>query len=113
MMRYLLQLTCILALLAAQHGALTHAVWHVYESLPAQAQAHGDHEHDDAGDGRSPQADLCGLHLLLGTVLGCAGASTLQFHTPPAAVEAGLHQLHPRQAADALLFFIRGPPTLS
>jgi hypothetical protein len=112
-MRFLLQLACIFALLAAQHGALTHAVWHLHEGLPAQAHAqddHHDHARDDVDDGNSSQADLCGLHVLLGTVLGCAGAAGLQWHAPPVAAEGVLQDPHSRLGAEALPFFSRGPP---
>ena len=109
MKRSLLQLVCILALLAAQHGALTHAVWHAREHVPLQAQQH-DHGPDDAGDERSSQADLCGLHILLGTVLGGAGASGAQFCCPPAAAEGISQRLHSRVSVEAVRFLSRGPP---
>lgn len=112
-MRFLLQLTCIFALLAAQHGALTHAVWHLHEGLPAQAHPQGDHHdhaRDDADDGSPSQADLCGLHVLLGTVLGCAGAAGLQWQVLPVAVEGVLQDPYSRLGAEAPPFFSRAPP---
>jgi hypothetical protein len=74
--RAALRFLCILLLLAAQQGALTHAVWHLKDYLPAQG--HHDlvatkHQHEDTGQSSEPR--LCGLHAVLGSLLAgdCAG----------------------------------------
>jgi hypothetical protein len=74
--RSALHFLCAFLLLFAQHGALTHSVWHLGDYLPAHE--HHDHAgtaqgHDD--DGRMSQSKLCDLHAVLGTLLtgGCAG----------------------------------------
>jgi hypothetical protein len=74
--RSALHFLCALLLLVAQHGALTHSVWHLGNPLPAQEyhdHAGAAHGHDD--DGQSSQSKLCDLHAALGTLLagGCAG----------------------------------------
>jgi hypothetical protein len=55
----------VAALLLAQHAALAHQYWHASASQTAQGQ-----------NAPKPQGDrLCGLHDLLGTVLGVAGGA--------------------------------------
>ena len=74
--RAALNFLCALLLLVAQHGALTHSVWHLGDHLPAHEHhdsAGAAHGHDD--DGHTSQSKLCDLHAVLGTLLtgGCAG----------------------------------------
>jgi len=74
--RSTLHFLCALLLLVAQHGALTHSVWHLGNQLPAHEHhdsAGAAHGHDD--DGHTSQSKLCDLHAVLGTLLtgGCAG----------------------------------------
>ena len=74
--RSALHFLCALLLLVAQHGALTHSVWHLGNPLPAQEHhrhAVAAQGHDD--DGKTSQSKLCDLHAILGTLLagGCAG----------------------------------------
>ena len=74
--RAALNFLCALLLLVAQHGALTHSVWHLGNPLPTQEHhdhAGAAHGHDD--DGQTSQSKLCDLHAALGTLLtgGCAG----------------------------------------
>jgi len=74
-----MQLICIFALLLAQQQALTHAVWHLHDHLPAHGQHHdaGAASHHD--DEPSSQSQLCDLHFALGTLLSgdCGGQSAL------------------------------------
>ena len=70
------QLLYVLLLLVAQQGALTHQIWHLRGSLPAQE--HHDYARaaqQNGGDERSPQSGLCDLHFALGTLLAgdCPG----------------------------------------
>ena len=70
-MRRLLQTGCILLLLFAQQAALTHLLWHAQRAVAAErldrtgVQAKRD-------TGKLHVAALCGLHALLGQVLGAA-----------------------------------------
>jgi hypothetical protein len=74
--RALLHFACALLLLVAQHGALTHSVWHLHDHLPAHEQqgsaGAAQHPHDD---GQNSQSRLCDLHFALGALLagGCGG----------------------------------------
>jgi hypothetical protein len=91
------RLVLILAVLLAQQTALAHQYWHASASQAAQGQK-----------APQPQGDrLCGLHDLLGTVLGIAGGaaptpaflalSEPGFTAAPAAVrEAALLAPHSR-----------------
>ena len=66
-------------MLIAQHGVLTHSVWHLGDRL----STHDYVEHDrdpqppDRGNG-STQSKLCDLHSLMGSLLAgdCGGPST-------------------------------------
>ena len=80
MRRAFLRLILVGLLLVGQHGALSHAVWHLHDFLPA----HGQHDHDGGpsgaahdhdGDEHSSQAELCDLHLAFGTLLSGGGAA--------------------------------------
>ena len=83
--RGVLRFLCVLLLLVAQQGALTHAVWHHRDHLPAHGQqnragASGHHGDDQS----SSQSQLCGLHAALGMLLAgdCGGetaATTADF----------------------------------
>ena len=74
--RVFLHFVCALLLLVAQHGALTHSVWHLHDHFPAHEQhdpAGAAHQHED--DEHSSQSRLCDLHFALGTLLaGDCGA---------------------------------------
>jgi hypothetical protein len=81
----LLRAVCTVLLLCAQQGALTHAVWHLRDQLPAhghqdRAGAAGHHKDGES----SSQSQLCKLHAALGTLLAsdCGGqtaATTVEF----------------------------------
>jgi hypothetical protein len=75
--RSFLHLACALLLLLAQHGALTHSVWHLSRHAPAEhANADGKRYAPERNDG-SPQSRLCDLHWAMGSLLAgdCAGQS--------------------------------------
>ncbi|HXF67356.1 MAG TPA: hypothetical protein VNK67_11765 [Burkholderiales bacterium] len=73
-------LVCVLLLVVAQQGALTHAIWHLHAhdvgSAARPAPAHSGQDGHAAGHPAddSPQSGLCGFHLAFGQVLGMAGA---------------------------------------
>src|SRR3954453_21073441 len=69
--RRFLQTGCIFLLLFAQQAALTHLLWH------AQRSARIERLEDSTAEAKRPAsapetAGLCGLHALLGQVLGAA-----------------------------------------
>jgi len=83
--RAMLHFACALLLLVAQHGALTHSVWHLHDHLPAhgQQQAADLASQHDGGE-PSSQSRLCDLHFALGTLLAgdCGGQPALATVTP-------------------------------
>jgi len=80
--RALLHFACAALLLIAQHGALTHSVWHLSKHAPAEAnEAHGSTD-SPAQHNRSSQSRLCDLHFAMGSLLtGDCGT----YHTADAA----------------------------
>jgi hypothetical protein len=75
--RPFLHFACALLLLIAQHGALTHSIWHLGGQAAAQhVETDGGFHSPDRQD-RSPQSKLCDLHFAMGSLLGgdCAGQS--------------------------------------
>lgn len=112
--RALLHFACALLLLVAQHGALTHSVWHLRDHLPAHEQ------HDHAGaaqhhedDEHSSQSRLCDLHFALGTLLAgdCGGQHALA--TPALAHGLTATVVAWRFAQPAATPPSRAPPALS
>ena len=76
--RALLHLAFAALLLLAQHGAITHSVWHLGSHAPAQAHAGLDGgAHAPGHDDRSPQSKLCDLHFAMGSLFAadCGGQS--------------------------------------
>ena len=112
--RGLLQLGCIIALIVAQHAALTHAVWHAHERMPAQLHTDTGHSHHhDTDDGRpSPQSGLCGFDLAFGDVLGGALGAVLHFAAPAPDSERQQRPLRARLSVDPVPALSRGPPVL-
>ena len=113
--RGLLQLGCIIALLVAQHAALTHAVWHAHDRIPAQLNTDAGHTHhnDDTDDGRpSSQSGLCGFDLAFGDVLGGALGAVLHFAAPAPDNERQQRPLRTRLSVDPVPALSRGPPIL-
>ena len=77
-----MQLCCVFVLLFAQHGALTHAVWHAHQSLPSQQQRSDD---GVAHDQHAPEtSSLCVLDAAFGQVLNGVPGN----HHPPASQPA-------------------------
>jgi len=108
-------IACLFAflLLAAQQGALLHAVWHAHDGR--HAHQHDSHEHDGHAHGDqapSGHASLCMFDLAFGQVLGGAHDSGLALTHVPVTVER-LHDITaPRLLAEALTPKSRGPPAL-
>jgi hypothetical protein len=76
--RSLLHLATAALLLIAQHGAITHSVWHLGNHAPAQALAGLDGGAYAPGqEDHSPQSRLCDLHLAMGSLFAadCGGHS--------------------------------------
>ena len=74
--RAFLHFACALLLLVAQHGALTHSVWHLHDHFPAhEQQDSAGAEHHPHDDGQSSQSRLCDLHYALGVLFAgdCGG----------------------------------------
>jgi hypothetical protein len=94
--RGVLQLSCIIALLVAQHAALTHAVWHAYERMPARFHTDAGQVHDLAGQPLSPSG-LCGFDLTFGEVLGGVYGACLAFIAADSGAEREVQPLHARQ----------------
>jgi len=108
MRRTLLVFACMLLLLVAQQGALTHAIWHAHQNRSNHSHSVVDKHHAPAG-----QASLCAFDLAFGQVLGTAhgGSATLVV----IAVDAErIHDLPAsRLHAETLSPKSRGPPVLS
>lgn len=106
---------CLIALLllAAQQGALLHAVWHAHDGQQAHqhdAHAHDDHAHDH--EAPSGHASLCVFDMAFGQVLGGTHGCGLALAHVPVTVER-LHDItSPRLLAEALSPKSRGPPAL-
>ncbi len=121
MRRALASAVCIVLLVIAQSGALTHALWHVLGEASAHnsglthvaaddAAAHDDRLHD--GELPAGQAALCAFDLAFGQVLGAApggGLIALPVVSAAAAI-ADVPSSHLR--AEALSPKSRGPPPL-
>ena len=76
--RFFIYLVYVVLMLIAQHGALTHSVWHLGENLSAQHLV--EHDADSQVPDRSndsTQSKLCDLHVVMSSLLAgdCAGPS--------------------------------------
>ncbi len=73
--RYFVHFACAVLMLIAQHGVLTHGVWHLGENLSAHAHVKlgGNSQVPDRSNG-STQSKLCDLHIVMSSLL--AGDST-------------------------------------
>lgn len=104
MRRALFRFACILLLLFAQQGALTHAAWHANASSPVQNDTHGK---------ASFHGGLCDLHHAFGQVLG--GVHTAASLCPTRTTAADL--VKPHSFSAGILSFLaplsRGPPSSS
>lgn len=114
MKRLLLQGLLAFLLLAGQHSALVHSVWHLRDHLPAHEQhdqsraAAQDHE-----DEHSSQSRLCDLHAALGAVLAGDCGGTPAFVAAPAAEFVAPGNLAGRVPHHAVTPPSRAPPALS
>ena len=107
-------LLCVLLLLVAQQGALSHAVWHVYKTHHAQAYTAYDYDEANPGGSEKPSrlADLCAFDLAFGQVLGGTHSACVPLAFAPAIAER-VHDLTAlRLHAAALSPKSRGPPVL-
>lgn len=107
--RVFLQCVCIMLLLVAQHGALTHAVWHANERLSASAH----HGHDVEPGGQSaPDSSLCSFDFSFGEVMGGVSAACVLIATPRFDDERVAQFLNARGSSEAVAALSRGPPAL-
>lgn len=108
-----LHFACALLLLVAQHGAITHWVWHLHDHLPAHGQQHDADAASHHDDGPSSQSRLCDLHFALGTLLSgdCGGQHSLA--TPALAQALAPHVFAWRSSQPAVTPPSRAPPALS
>jgi hypothetical protein len=105
MKRALLQVACVLLLLVAQHGALTHQVRHLHDRLPAQVQ-----QHDDGKQGS--QSGLCDFHIAFAQILGTVSSAALPLRIAANTVERSTNHLPPAFPANLVVPASRGPPVL-
>ena len=114
-MRTLLQLICICGLLFAQHGALTHQIWHLHDALPELASSHAhEHEHEhEHGDEEDGQTVLCSFHLALCTVLGVTSGGDIGYVDVTAQSEVTIHPATIAAHLRPLKARSRGPPQFS
>lgn len=103
---------CALLLLVAQHGALTHSVWHLGDHLPAQEQHDSAGAAHDGDEGHTYQSKLCDLHFALGSVLGgnCAGSALVSL--PDLELDLSATADFQRAALTSASYLSRAPPAL-
>ena len=98
-------------LLSAQHGALTHALWHAGQNLPAQHRGQiiaGDIHHPAVPEA----AGLCVFDAAFGQVLGAAPAAHYRHQARTSAGAAPEHAEPLAVVRQTLLPHSRGPPVL-
>jgi hypothetical protein len=110
--RSFLHLACAILLLIAQHGALTHSVWHL-GNLPGHAQEDQRvGSHSPGQDDPKSQSRLCDLHFAMGALFAadCGGAGivdaaplTQSLATPSAAWRTAHALLTPPSRAPPVL----------
>lgn len=103
--RGLLQIVLAALLLAAQHGALTHQVWHRQDNLPVQSQQ------QDNGK-QKPQSGLCDFHATFVQILGAVDSAALPVQFAGNTVESGFNDLTLAYPANLVVPASRGPPVL-
>lgn len=104
----LFALACVLLLLVAQQGALTHAIWHAHQTKTTHSPSAIDKHQTPAG-----QASLCAFDLAFGQVLGSAHGSGATLTVIAADIER-IHDVPAaRLHAEALSPKSRGPPVLA
>lgn len=115
--RAFLPYLCVFLLLAAQQGAIVHAVWHSLDSHLALSDVNhafhdseGTHQRDTQS--QSGQASLCPFDMAFSQVLGGTHAVCAPLAFVPAVVER-IHELTaPLLYAEAISPKSRGPPIL-
>ena len=109
--RVLLKVCCLVTLLlSAQHAALTHALWHAWQKVPAQ------HDQVVAGALQAPAGPeasaLCVFDAAFGEVLGAAPAADYRHDAPTSADETPAHAGRLFVVQQSLAPRSRGPPAL-
>ena len=115
--RSYLQLVCILLLLVAQYGALTHAVWHAHGRVPAPLHTGtgpaNTQDYGAAGDGQLPSPSrLCGFDLAFGEVLGGVHGVCLDFVAVDPDARREAQSMRARHSVEPVSALSRGPPAL-
>lgn len=105
MKRCMLQIMLAALLLVAQHGALTHQIWHLQNRLPVQSQQHD--------GGKQKYSDSCDFHVAFAEILGAVNSVAL----PPRAVantaERSSNHFPRAFPVNPVVPASRGPPVLS
>src|SRR5262245_29342253 len=104
------RLVLIALLLAAQHAALTHAIWHAYRDAPSARQFHAN-DRQTGGD-RVPEYGLCVFDVAFGQVLGATHGSASHFCAPALTSELIDQSARPYAGVASLSFHSRAPPIL-
>ena len=105
MKRGLLQIALVALLLAAQHGALTHQVWHLQDRLPVQVQQHD-------GSKKATHAGLCDFHVAFVQILGAVSSATQPLRLATNGAERGASLFSHPFPANLVVPASRGPPVL-
>lgn len=105
MKRALLQIACILLLLVAQHGALSHQIRHLQDNLPVQSQQ------QDNGKQNAP-SELCDFHIAFVQILGTVSSAALALRIAANTVELSTNHFPPAFPANLVVPASRGPPVL-
>jgi hypothetical protein len=108
--RAFLRLILVALLLAAQHAALTHAIWHAHGDASFTQQLHA--ADSDAGSDPAPEQGLCLFHVAFGQVLGGSHGSACHFCSPELASELIAQSARPYSVVLSLPFRSRAPPVL-
>lgn len=103
--RGLLQITLAAMLLAAQHGALTHQVWHLQDRTPVQAQ-------QQDGSKKAAHSGLCDFHVSFAQVLGAVDCAKLTLRIATNDAERGAGFSSATFPATVVVPASRGPPVL-
>src|SRR5262245_48154333 len=110
MRRAFLRLILVALLLAAQHAALTHAIWHAYRDGPSAHQIHA--SDSETGRGHLPEQRLCVFDVAFGQVLGATHGSPSHFCALELTSELIALSARPYAGVVSLSFHSRAPPVL-
>jgi hypothetical protein len=109
--RYFLRIACVLLLLLAQQGALTHGIWHLGNfSVGNLHSAQDDDLRGSRPNDPSPQSGLCDFHFALGALLAVGGPGEMAI---PAIRPVLTRETFPerfRHSPSRLTPFSRAPP---